>query len=263
MIANEESEIVCKQADGLAKILWSKVAPLLAWDDYPCSRPAPVGCGVLVRVGDTVLVLSAAHVFAEFRNRVMWTNLGGELLCLPELRCRFTGSPDLGNHHGDSVDAAVASLPKDYSHDLLSQGLELSNLETETDQDESHYLLLGYPANRTRIEAREVRVKRKALICSEVQNAVYAQVGCDRRTHILFEWRKASPSVTGSLSGSSGCGIWRFDRRTPTNSPKLVATFTGLQRMIGGRKVLVGTRINTHLELLDVCQERVSFTPAA
>jgi hypothetical protein len=95
------------------------------------------------------------------------------------------------------------------------------------------------------------------MICSEVRESDYGLMGYHKRKHLLLQWQNKWKSAKGdhrarTLHGASGGGIWRFNPNAPGSPAALVATFTELRHK-KGHKVLVGTRIHSHLELAARC----------
>ena len=255
----EKDRAACELGDRLAANLWKSAVQLFLWDDYPKSRPTPLGSGVLVQIENWFFIFSAAHVIAEFKNRIIWAAHGsgnGDLKAIQgEMHFRLTGRAEMGSHQNDPIDAAVALLPRGSPNELLSGATEASEFDTGRRLEEPRYLLLGLPANRTGVDGRrkEIRTERKPLIFSEVGDSVYAKMGYDKRTHLLLVWHSKWNSVAGrhaarNLAGSSGGGIWSFDLSSADVPPKLAATFTEIPHR-HGRKVIVGTRIHVHRDL--------------
>lgn len=239
--------------------LWGSAVQLFLWDDYPKSRPKPLGSGVLVQLENWFFIFSAAHVIAEFKNKVIWAaHVSGDGNLKPlqgEMHFRLSGRVEMGSHQNDSIDAAVALLPTGSPDEFLSRAMEPSEFDTGRRLGEPRYLLLGLPANRTDVDRRrkEILTERKPLIFSEVEDSVYAKMGYVKRTHLLLVWHSKWNSVAGrhaarNLAGSSGGGIWSFDLSSAAVPPQLVATFTEIPRR-HGRKVIVGTRIHVHRNL--------------
>lgn len=254
---DESETFALKLADKLSPALWTNVVQLFVWDDGPLSRPRPVGSGVLVKRRESVFIFSAAHVLAEFRGKPISTLVAGTLVQLEgEYHGYSTGNVDMGNHQTDPVDAAIVRLPQNSPTELMSRALDVSEIQLIVRQEVPRYLLLGLPANRTSVDRvkKEISSEQKALIYSELDERVYSQIGYDRQTHLVLQWRSRWKDLTGysgarHLAGSSGGAIWCFDLSSPENPARLVATLTEC-RPVRGRKVLVGTRIGIHLELL-------------
>lgn len=260
---SEEIEHECKIFDGIAQGLWPNILQLFTWKDYPQGRPKPFGSSVLVRNGARTYIFSAAHVLAEFKNSVIWARYkGDDVLPLPAAVGRLTGQPDMGDHEHDKTDAGVLVLPPN-SPELSVRAMNLSEIrDSENDRasencDAERFMLLGYPANRTEVDSpkKAVRSEQWPLVYTEVEEKVYAKAGYDPRIHLLLKWRNQWKSTKGllrrarNLAGASGGAIWCFNPKEPSNPPQLVATFTELGKMPGG-KVLVGTRIEEHLGMV-------------
>ena len=228
---------------------------LFSRDGERGQRPAVVGCGVLVRREDRILVFSAAHVLAEFKNKPAWMDAGEQLACFPgEYSCQLSGSPEMGNHERDRLDAAVCLLPPAVPADLARRAIDIRKIQGFTPTDGTLYMLLGYPANRTDIDqaAKDIVSERMPLVLPELRQSAYTMGGYSRETHIMLEWRNEWKAATGTrrarrLSGSSGAGIWAFVPGSVA-MPQLVATFTEVTRIKGG-KAYIGTRIVVHLQL--------------
>ena len=243
-----------------ARYLWPSVLQLFLWEDHPQSSPKPIGSSVLVKVKNAVFIFSAAHVLANFKDKMIWIGAANNVAPLQgEHRLSLTGRPEMGDHQNDPIDAAVDLLPVDSSCHLSAHALDVSAIDTgNSNAQEARYLLLGYPANRTETDRRKKAIlsERKPLVFQEVPAEDYAKIGYERQTYLLLRYRNELKSVRGkhrarNLQGSSGGGIWRFDPHS-NSTPNLVAIFTELKPVKGG-KVLVGTRVWKHLGLAASC----------
>jgi hypothetical protein len=260
----EEVDDLIRLTDRLAVNLWPNIVQLFAWNQEMGEKPDAVGSGVLVRYEDRVLVFSAAHVLSRFKTQPVWIPVGEEVVTFAgEHRYQLSGSPAMGNHDHDPLDAAVCLLPSGSHADLVWRALDLRMIKPFAPTEKTLYLLLGHPANRTSVDrvVKDIASERMPLVFPELAESDYIRMGYSRDTHLLLRWQKLWKTPTGRrharrLAGSSGGGIWAFDWSVDS-VPQLVATFTEVPQVKGG-KAHVGTRVAAHLLLASELLKQVS-----
>ena len=213
------------------------------------------GCGVLLRIERVYFILTAAHVLDEFRSKSM---MAAGLTSVFEVDGDAKASPrPPAGREVDRLDAGVVRL-RSIPQDIADGALLVDDLEKSyARRPGPTYMVMGYPANRTRVRLRERHIKRaiSRFVGKEAGVAAYNKQGCDARRNIALQWhtkhvtRDGAKSDPPNLSGMSGCGIWRLDS---LNGPiivgqrdKLVGIFT--DRLDARPGALVGTLVWQHL----------------
>jgi hypothetical protein len=254
MIVTAEDQSLLECAELLKHRLWTHSVQLFCASDTHPGRLNPFASGVLVRFGGDTFIFSAAHVFAALKDKALWVEASNRLVELPTVPVSITGTPEMGNHEDDPLDAAVCLLPADIPQEWMMRAFDISTSDFIVGHEAPRYLLCGYPANRTGIDGwkQQVSTERKVLICSEVDDCVYVKTRYDKSTHLLLNWQSKWRTATGwhwdrNLKGASGGAIWRFNPFT--DAAELAAIFTECTMPSGGARVLVGTRLPIHLEL--------------
>ena len=214
------------------------------------------GCGVLLRIRHVYFVLTAAHVLDEFSGKRMMA--AGLTSLFPVEGLGRMSVPPANGREGDRLDAAVIRLHS-IPQDVADGALGLDDLErSPARRPGPTYMLMGYPANRVRVDARSRHIRRALakFVGQEASVAAYQNHACDPRRNIGLQWhtkhvtRRGVRSDPPSLNGMSGCGIWRLDSLSGPmivgRRDKLVGIFTDrLDRPRPG--ALVGTLVLEHI----------------
>ncbi len=212
-------------------------------------RPRPVGSGVIVRLEEHLYILTAAHVVKDLEGSPIWIG--------PNAREYRKVAKLEGLLFEDPLDAAIFPLPSSFGRWDGAYGLPIHSTPAlrPAEPVQEHFLLLGYPANRTNVHHPSgVTVTLISVLSIELPD-IYANFQLDRRHHLALRRRQNWTTENGprgapSLAAASGSGLWCFDSNL-TYPPRLAAIFTSVPRAAGGeRPIMVGTRIEAHLELL-------------
>ena len=210
-------------------------------------RPIPAGTGLLLRIGDSSFVLTAAHVFDHASDRI-GVGLGSQIVPLG-FRWRSTSHTS----SSDLVDVAVAfleglpNLPEDCRFLTLA---DLDPIERSSDrQRETAYLALGFPDKKQRFYDGRYVPKADHFL---------ANLTAIDEHHIKVRYAEGDfvnshgPVETSDPTGMSGGGLWRVAsalKGVPTVS--LVGILTEWDRP---NQQIVATRISSILAGIYACE---------
>jgi hypothetical protein len=220
--------------------------------------PRHVGCCVLIRVGESRFLLTAAHVVTEFLSEPMLLAGDGEFIPVEAHGSRGTQS-SATTPESDLIDAGVLRLTKGTRSSLDPYFLELRDLNVREWMSPSpNYLLFGYAASKTQLspETRTVTLNPFRFAGSVASTPQMKAYGISPQTHVGLGF-DIERTVTDkgiarapSPQGVSGAGIWSLpdiDSSDPGRGAKLAAIFISHPRR---HKLLVGSRVFYHLELI-------------
>jgi hypothetical protein len=215
-------------------------------------RPEGVGSGVLLRISDDTLLLTAAHVLDEVEpagtklGRALYLPSGRDLCELELTPDRLLRSePPEGGRKLDDRDVGAVRLPNILVKALLQgkyQALVPANLQlTETDRssDRAIYGFMGYPSSQQRRRPDRKTIRRTCFSYSgEPLAPGQVPKGLQPEVHIVLpfdEKRKGAPR----LSGMSGGAVWSL-RGHLRQGPRLAGIGIEDRKKQG---ILVGVRI--------------------
>ena len=192
------------------------VAPL--YSEGP-RHPVLFGTGVLVRAGEIVFLVTAAHVVDQVERGPHYFGAGNMLLPLPTVRMTCPLPPS-GSREDDEVDVGYWILDPEQisrltSADTLHPG-DLELTEPTTPPEQNQFYLSGFPASRQprAFKDQSWEVKDFGFITDERSLNDYAAVARDRQKHIFVDFDKsdvyrAGERVDGpNLEGVSGGALW-------------------------------------------------------
>ena len=219
--------------------------------------PRHIGSCVLLRVGEGRFLLTAAHVLDEFGTETLFVSAAGKLRAVKGQAQR--SMPEKGQRrNSDRIDAAVLRLD-DTERALDDSFLTLRDVDARDHFDtKPRYLLFGYPAKKSRLkpETRSLTSEpfRYVGYNASPQRYLGARIAPFTHVALIFDIRRTG-SKYGIVEaptpiGVSGGGIFSAPAlidECAVGEAKLVAVFTDFQRQ---RRLLVGTRINYHFEIM-------------
>lgn len=220
--------------------------------------PDHIGSAVLLYLGATHFLLTAAHVVEPHRARPLYLGIAGEV-ALVGGRFITSAPPASGRREDDPVDLAVI-VPETSGWPALPPGAaigpdDLAPAAPPPGRD--FHLLLGYPRTR---QPRELR--NQSLDCAAIVHVGHAAApGACRaasynpEANVLLDFDKGDTySATGKITasdpyGMSGGGIWHAPDLLTAPSPtvKLAAVAIAWRRRA---KNILGTRIGPALALI-------------
>lgn len=226
-------------------------------------EPELIGSCVLLRIGEVCFLISAAHCFDEdegAETHRLFVGAAGRLVEVEGVGME-TQLPASGDRRDDRYDVAFVQL----SHAAI-EGLDGCEFFTLDDLDpydspnqNSGYLLVGYPWRRSRLVREETRVHYEALIYAGLPAPFerHAAIGTDPSSHYLVGFRRdrvigASGYTTAPRpEGVSGSGLWRFHSVSGIESNRRPEKLVGIViEYWSDQHVLVATRISVVLELI-------------
>jgi hypothetical protein len=180
------------------------------------SRPEAIGSGVLVRCGETMWLLTAAHVLDQCDTGTYVPELCLDGTPLSGGRLVTVGPPD---RRYDKVDVGLIRLSDDEAERAGKDAfLDLDpSLEWADDQEFTTCLAIGFPVRDQswRPETQELHAAETIFSTGFESEDRYALAGADPETHILISLKRqnilhnfVTRGSPPSLQGISGGGVW-------------------------------------------------------
>ncbi len=217
-------------------------------------RLAPCGSGVLLTVDNRFFVVTAAHVLAKHSHNTFVVLPDAELTLGGLLHSTPPATVDLSVL--ELTDAGqIAHLQREHSF------LTLADLCTRQKHDNDLYLLVGYPATKTKVYNAAIHAKPYPLQAQAAADFNFAAEGLQRATHLVLDATgevvkvaNPNPHKAPDLEGVSGGGVWHngnYLMGDPAQEKRLVGIIIE-QRTHGrgGRRSLVVTRTAVLLEFM-------------
>jgi hypothetical protein len=246
---NKNLEAIQKWYNEVGLLLVETVTPI--YKDGP-RHPALLGSGMLLRFGEVVCVMTAAHVADDVISSAHYFGAGGELHPLGGLKFSSPLHPNV-DRDADRVDlafwvvTATTAAKLEQAEAITLEDFDLI-LPGAFDLDES-FFVCGYPATRQprRMNESEYGAKPFSFITEELLSQDYNLAGLERIQNLMVAFDKADvfrgqEKVGGpDLFGVSGGGIWRLTGLgTSLARPKLAGLVISWNR--GDPKAIIGTR---------------------
>lgn len=217
-----------------------------------------VGSGVLLRVGNFVILVTAAHVAEDHDPTIV--GAGGKAIHFPDLHLRSVLLPG-ERRNDDPVDLGYGIVPLDEigwlpNEDAVS--VERLDLADSDYSDADQFLVVGYPVSRQpdSFEGRDWLLTPFKFITEELDPESYWRAGADRRENLLVTFDKRDVFRDGrrltapDLYGVSGGAIWRLTGSGASlNEPLLHSIGTKWQRRAKPPRIM-GTRVTLLLQAL-------------
>lgn len=228
--------------------------------DNKNGEPAGFGSGFLIRLADRYFMVTAAHVIAEYYNKIYVIlpskelQLGGKL--------HFTPMPASGTRDDDNIDIAVMELDDSVVADLLVsfKFTTIENIELgHKSKENQYYLSIGYPGDLTKIENKVINAIPFPYQTEFESNFDYKKTGFSDTSHIAVKFdgfikSESNPIAHPAprLGGISGSGLWFLkDFATPNmiKNKQLVGIVTTLISH-NGSQAIIATRIDLVTEFI-------------
>lgn len=177
-----------------------------------------VGSGVLLRIGPSELLVTAAHVMDIAKGDL---HIGGESQIV-DISGEYSETGDPATRDSDKFDLAILPLSQAHVSQLRdARFLSLDDLEPFETVDHrpvigSKYLLLGFPATKQSVTRDgNVRVDPLRFVAQARPTTEYEIHGRDPSHHLLLEYnKKRGRAITGQVTlpdpyGVSGGGVFR------------------------------------------------------
>jgi hypothetical protein len=219
-----------------------------------------VGSCILLRIGDQLFILTAAHVLDRLTSGLMVPGTQGAVL-LGGRVLRSALPP--GGRTADRLDAAVIVPREDVATALddvpafRPQDVDLDEWMTPAPATLKHHVLLGFPSTGVRSKRWEKTLSCKGFLLTARQALpdVYVRLGVETPTHVVLDYADddvntlTGPTHPPRPNGISGGAILAcgqpFD--VSAGNASLIAVIT--ERHMS-RNVLVGSRLTLFLELI-------------
>jgi hypothetical protein len=224
-------------------------------------EPVQNGSGVLLRIADAGLLISAAHVldYATIHKfpHLIGTTGGADLIPLERVEVLASGMPASGDRDDDPFDIGVVRLQPEVVERLEQHKrfLRLHQIDPLVGQDRgNYYFVYGFPFALAKNDPERHIARVTSLRYGTVahHDARVDVSGFDPdRDLVLSQPPNGNIDSEGNavelprLKGISGCGLWRLSRpevqpqRWTTDSVQLV----GIEHTVLRNQYIRGTRI--------------------
>ena len=258
------ADIFEREAKAIAKLsdcLSHNILPLFRQKN---GKPELVGSSFLVSSAADNYLISAAHVFDElaqgnelffYIKPTITAKLSGEL--------RRTKVPNEKDRNHDRLDIGVLKLDKSINPPYL--GVQKYPVPIEAlipnalPRDGKHYLLVGFPETKSRINpvAKELKSKLYSFRNTSAPAIKYHELGLDASSHIVMNFqirRTVSPNkeirTFPKPQGMSGSPVWLLYEEDGSNDPSQTPIVGVLIEYYSSKKALVATDIGIALKLI-------------
>lgn len=252
----------------LSNILLCHVVPLFKKDHG--KRPSLVGSSFLVSSGNSIFLVSAAHVLDEYRQLHFYVE--------PGVVRKLTGTllrtklPPNGGRLNDRVDVGVLRLEGDALPPYLKVGkyaLPISALRPNAlPREHKHYLVVGFPATKSRANPSKQELKSEPVSYRNITAppSKYDELHISSETHIAINldlgnvlMPGGSISVFPKPSGLSGSPVWLLYDELGTNDPNQTQVVGILIEYHNRAQVLIASDVEVAIKLIDAaCAEGIN-----
>ena len=227
-----------------------------------CESPVPrlshIGSALLLQVGPSMVLVTAAHVF-DHRNEGTLSIPGDHVLIPINGVFRSTDVPEGGTRDDDMIDVGVCRLD-DHTASAIVLYSCLPIADTIADDRPFFgrlYSFVGYPNTRNEVRYN-VRPAPYSFLNTPLAVGLYGQYKLQTSVHIALTYDKKrtvtanrKPTTFPDPHGLSGGGLWAWEIHdtlklgNPEVSPKLVGVTTGHTK---DKKAWYATKIGIALE---------------
>jgi hypothetical protein len=230
------------------------------------TKPEQIASGVLVNIQDQYFIFSATHVFKAFWQNSLLTGVGNGTLIEQLSGERFSsGKPEAPGE--DAYDASVYHIQSHISDSLKKLAITLLDFDVDGyDPVNPIYMMSGFRSKKSNTAGTSIKSKRECFASVEFMADDYTKFGFSRKTHLILAYEDQALMDNKWVStpipvGMSGGAIMKaegtsanFFTASKRSSPKqlLSAIITDHRRGKKGHDgMLIGTRVNIHLGLID------------
>ncbi|MCD8438286.1 hypothetical protein LNI95_11490 [Tenacibaculum dicentrarchi] len=212
------------------------------------------GSGVLIRIKNLHLLISAAHVFDDF-----------EKLYIPIENGKFMFKPGgeiISNHpklsrENDNLDIGILILDLESIKELKTtySFLEEEQVIINHNFEKNQYMLYGFPStwSKKSFTKKSFHIRPFYNFTSPVKKSEYTRFNRDHYLNVIVEYdrkkalivKKKMLNFGPDLFGMSGCGLWEINNLSKVN---LVAIMTDWPKE--NRSRIIGVRIDIVTEFL-------------
>ncbi|WP_405246801.1 hypothetical protein [Cellulophaga sp. Asnod2-G02] len=213
------------------------------------------GSGVLIRIRNLHLLISAAHVFDDFEklsipieNGKFMFKPGGEII---------SNYPEL-NRENDNLDIGLLILDTESIKELKTTYSFLQEEEVQINHnfiENQKYMLYGFPStwSEKSFTKKSFHIRPFYNLTFPVNKSEYTRFNREHYLNVIVEYdRKNALNVKSKtlsfgpdLFGMSGCGLWKINNLSKVN---LVAIMTDWPKE--NRNRIIGVRIDLVTEFL-------------
>lgn len=238
----------------LGPTLSRPVVPVLCG---PVGAATHVGTGVLLKAGDQVIFVTAAHVPRSWNPNII--GIAGKLTQIPTLR--LTPIPPGLKPEDDLLDVGAGLLPAGDVQRLSPADavpMERLDLSEQAYRLGNQFYLIGFPVSRqpAAFVGHEWNVRPFKLIAEELPPEVYGAAQIDSRENLILDFDKQDVYRDGRLQtapdlyGVSGGAIYRLDGGSASRRKPLLAAIATTWHKRGKPPRIVATRISTIVRVL-------------
>jgi hypothetical protein len=210
-------------------------------------KPIPHGTGVLFEIGDTVFILTAAHVLDVTSNELLLVSPreSGDYV-------KLNGMDRYVSKEKGRVDIGIVRLAGLVQTQILQdrEATKLSELDIEPIVPNGVYAILGYPVELCELEANSSDRVSKAIFYPTIPHPD-GFIDPAEDISIALQFQFDCVDIDGNAGkaphpgGVSGCGIWKLSDTFDISAgwrPSNIR-LVGIEHALVGRSLLRGTRI--------------------
>lgn len=258
------SELRAREGNMLAAILLEnptfKATVPIAYERSNKITAELVGSGALLRIGDFVFLLTAAHI-ADLASKGTLLIPGKDGFMPPNGFYSVGPMPSSGNRDDDNLDVAFICLNSECAENLNPSCtiLEASDLFLEAEPHLRYtYTFAGYPWRKGRTAQKAIETQFITVEGVEIPKEEYKAIGLNRSKHIAIYFnrkrsfselhkRVVTPPLPSGLSGG-GVYVWSEDalRKWPVRLPLVGIA----NEFIPDKSILIATRLNFYFRCI-------------
>lgn len=241
----------------------SAVLPIY-WTAKVPNRPDQIGSGVVVCIGGEYFIFSASHVFDHIGTYALLIGTGSEKLVTLSGERFSTGKGPSGTHKDDPVDASVFHIQEGMTDKLRRLALSLEDFDlTQQNDSMTVFFGTGFLAKKSYAKGNIANSKRECFPSIECNESNYSSHKLDKDIHLALAFEnkvlvngnwQTSPTPRG-VSGGAIIKIESISMNPSIPDKEGIQLLSAIiiEQRRGNAKqsgVLIGTRINVHLELI-------------
>jgi len=242
----------------LAKEYMKSVRPIYGSNEH--RKPYHIGSCVLIEVGSSKYLVTAAHVIDHNEITTLYVSGGSDLIQI-EAEALIT-KPSTGNRDDDKLDFAILPLSTDIIEKIGTVAFikESSILNTTPKSKGKLYLALGFPNSKNKkVNNPDKKVTQNPFVYSSTLNSdskIFSKVGATESQHYLLDFcskhsKDKNNNVVNSIApkGASGGALFFIEGMNDPESYRPNTECTG--KLVGilienhkKQKVILATKIS-------------------
>ena len=237
---------------------FSSTIPIV-WKDQ-AKKPQQIASGVLLRIENATFLLTAAHVFDNQADELLF--IPGKAGFMPASGLySFSRLPFSCNRADDNLDIGYILLDDCCTENLHSNCSILERKDVSLEATPSHrttYTFAGYPWRKSKTSESSIETSFVTFSGIEAQNVDYEQLGLSRANHIAIKHnrrRSYSTKLKRMLaaplpSGMSGGGVYIWNDDAIQTWPVRLPLVGIANEFIPEKNILIATRLHVYVQYI-------------